>query len=296
MMALTFKKQGKEVFLLFEEDLYLLNQGLPTLEVHEFSGEFHESGTYLSNVTVQTKISLKLEPKDVIHMRLDPPFDSRYLRYLWMLDYFHHLGVRIVNNPKGIMLHNEKLHPFRTKDMSTTSYVGSSLDGFQSFVMRMRDANYKELILKPLDNFSGIGVEKIEITSKYLNETFKRKVQENSGPVIAQPFIKEVYDGELRSLFYAGKELGTIIKRPQEGDFLTNIAQGATFEKFQLPSTLRNVCEEIAWDLKEFDVPFIAFDILGNSITEINLTCPGLIVEVSYALGENLAETIGKSF
>jgi glutathione synthase len=295
-MALTFKKQGKEVYFLFEEDFYLLNQGLPNLDVHEFSGSFHESGFYLNDVTLATKLSLKLEPKDIIHMRLDPPFDSRYMRYLWMLDYLHHQGVRIVNNPRGIMINNEKLMAFKQREMSIPSFVGTSHEGFHSFMLRMKDSNYKEMILKPLDNFSGIGVEKMELNSKYVKDAFARKVEELSGPVIAQPFMKEVYDGELRALFYAGKELGTIIKKPQDGDYLANIAQGAMFEKYQLPATMRNICEEIAWDLKEFDVPFIAFDILGTNITEINLTCPGLIVEVSYALKENLAEVIGKSF
>ncbi len=296
MMALTFKKQGKEVYLLFEEDFYLLNHGLPTLEVYEFSGDFHQSGAYLSGINLQTKLNIKLTAKDVIHMRLDPPFDSRYLRYLWMLDFLHHQGVRIVNNPKGIMFHNEKLHAFKQKDGGTPSFVGTSLEGFLSFAMRIKDQNFKELVLKPLNSFSGIGVEKLEVNSKYLKETFNRKIQENVGPIIAQPFLKEVYEGELRAIFYAGKELGTIIKKPEEGDFLTNIAQGATFEQYTLPSTLRNICEEIAWDLKEYDVPFIAFDILGEHITEINLTCPGLLVEVSYALKKNLAEVIGNSF
>ncbi len=296
MLALTFKKMGKEVFLLFEEDFYFFSNELPALEVYEFAGGFHEKTCYLSDLSLKSKETIKLDSSDVIHMRIDPPFDSRYQRYLWMLDFLGHFGVRVVNNPKGIMLHNEKLHAFKQKDNLIPSFVGTSMNGFMSFIMKMRDLNYKSIILKPLDSFSGIGVEKVELGDKYVKEIFKRKVEENTGAIICQPFIEEVTKGEIRALFYAGKELGSIIKIPQEGEYLANIAQGATFEKYILPSNIRSMCEEMAWELKAFDVPLLAFDILANSITEVNVTCPGLIVEVSHALGENLAEKIGKSF
>ncbi|MBL7666080.1 MAG: hypothetical protein JNM93_13170 [Bacteriovoracaceae bacterium] len=296
LMALTFKNAGKEVYFLFENDFYILNHGLPTLEVYEFDGKFHEGGAYLSSMSLKGKVTTKLEPKDVIHMRLDPPFNGRYLKNLWLLDFLHHQGVRIVNNPKGIMYHNEKLFAFKQKDMSVHSYTGQSEEGFHSFMIKLKDAGFKELVLKPMDGFSGIGVEKLDLNNKYLIEAFNRKVKETMGPVIAQPFMEEVYKGEVRSIFYAGRELGSILKTPQQGEFLSNIAQGATFEKYTLPSNIRAVCEEIAWDLKEYDVPFIAFDILGNNITEINLTCPGLLVEVSHAYKTNLANEIVKSF
>ncbi len=296
LLAHTFKELGKEVYIVFEKDFYLLDSELPALEVYPFASELKKNSFYLSDFKLKPKSLLKLKKGDVIHMRIDPPYDGRYQRYLWMLEYLESFGIRIINNPKGIMLHNEKLHAFKQKQSQIGSFVGLSLKGFESYLLTVKDRLYKEIIMKPLDGFSGIGVEKFDVSHKDLKEIFKRKIKESDGPIIVQPFIDKVYQGEQRALYYAGRELGTILKKPLEGEFLSNIAQGAAFERSKLDSHTKNLCDEIAWDLKAYDVPLVAYDILDGKITEVNITCPGLIVEVSHAMGVNLAEEIANSF
>lgn len=109
---------------------------------------------------------------------------------------------------------------------------------------------------------------------------------------MAQPFVKEVTVGEYRAIYFDGVELGTIIKKPKEGEFLANIAQGALFEKKELPRKLKEQCDQIAKDLFEDGTRFLAFDILGDGVNEVNITCPGLLVEVSYACKKNLCFSI----
>src|SRR5690606_26540278 len=88
---------------------------------------------------------------DYIHMRIDPPFDTRYLRYLWMLDFLETMTeVTVLNNPKGIMLHNEKLEAYK-QTVSVDSYIGASEEGFLNFITHLKAAQVEELILKPLD-------------------------------------------------------------------------------------------------------------------------------------------------
>src|SRR5690606_33579961 len=143
-------------------------------------------------------------------------------------------GVRVLNNPRGIMLHNEKLDAYKLTH-SVESYVGSSLEGFLQFVESLKKSGETELILKPLDLYSGIGVEKVSLMDQQkLEERFLSKVKEFFGAIVAQPFMKEVFQGEHRSIYYNGLEIGTIIKRPNQGEFLSNIAQGAKFEKSEL--------------------------------------------------------------
>lgn len=296
MMGLSFMNLGHEVFLLFEKDFAVLNKGDIELEVYPYSGQFKEDGYYLEKIELLEPIKKVITQDDIIHMRIDPPYDSRYQRYLWMLDFLSFkTKCDIVNNPIGIMKHNEKLAAFK-REKSLKSFIGSSTNLFNQFITRLKQEGISDLILKPLDLYSGIGVQKVSIDDLNLVNIFEKKVEEFEGAIIAQPFQKEVYEGEIRSLYLDGHEIGTILKKPVGGDFLANIAQGAQFEAYNLTGDIKKECDEIALDLLKDGVNFIAYDILGGAVTEINVTCPGLLVEVSYALKKNMANIYAGHF
>lgn len=297
MMALQFQNIGHEAYVLFEKDFCVMNQSETKLVVYRFNGSFKEDGYYLANFELGEKKEIVIGPKDTIHMRIDPPFDTRYQRYLWMLDFLEHTSaVKVVNNPIGIMKHNEKLAAYKRKDASVKSYIGSSVTGLKSYLSELKVDNINELIMKPLDLYSGIGVEKVSMNDPLLMSIFQRKVQEFKGAIVVQPFLKEVHNGEFRSIYIFGKEAGTILKKPNPGEFLANIAQGAKYEKVQLPSQLKKLCDEIAAELLHDGVSLVAFDLLGEFVQEINITCPGLLVEVSYAMEKNLASEFANLF
>lgn len=289
MLALALQRRGIESYVFFEKDFAIHNQGTQKLTVHSFSGELKEDGIYMSEFKTTGSKVIELNPAtDIIHMRLDPPFDSRYLRILWMLDDLAEKGIQILNHPRGIMLFNEKLYAYRAKD-AVASFVGSNVRLAAQFVHNL-DPKPSALILKPMDLYSGIGVEKLPVTG--WEERFEEKVNELNGPVIVQPFIEAVAQGEVRSLYFKGQEIGTILKMPKEGEFLSNIAQGATFKAVELSDISRARCEAFVKELATYGVDWVAFDILGDSVTEVNITCPGLLVEVSYALKKNLADVV----
>jgi glutathione synthase len=294
-MMHTFKLQGHKVYALFEEDLYLSNDVGLKYRLWEFKAEFEKQSFYLKSFQCTQSVLENIEDSDVIHMRIDPPYDARYQRYLWMLDFFKKQKVRVVNDPIGIMMYNEKMTAYRQNDYSVSSYVGSSQDGLKQYLGHVVSRGVTELVIKPLDFFSGIGVMKCSVKMDDVLFHFNKMTAEY-GCVVVQPFMSEVYKGEFRSIFFKGVELGTIIKYPQTGNFISNIAQGASFEKAQLSSHLKMKCEDLAWTLKESGVDLIAFDLLGKAITEVNITCPGLLVEVSHAVGENIALAIADSY
>lgn len=296
MAAISFKKLGKEVYLLFEEDFYVNNLKTTELVVYDFEGCMKEDGYYIESFKLSGKKEVSLGEGDTLHMRIDPPYDMRYHRYLWMLDYISHAsGCSVVNNPVGIMKRNDKIEAFKLKG-AVDSFVGASLQGFKHYIEGLKEQGYDELILKPLDLYSGIGVEKFSMDDKNLNAKFERKVEEYHGAIIAQPFLKAVYEGEYRAVYFDGEEVGSIMKKPLPGEFLTNIAQGAQYEKVDLPKEVKENCDKTARALLEDGIRIIAFDILGTSITEVNITCPGLFVEVSYANKKNLADLYAKLF
>lgn len=290
MLALTMKKEGVDVCLLFEKDFYLANKGELKLKVYDFQGEFQEDGCYLKDFSLGKEKVITLSKSDMIHMRIDPPFDTRYLRYLWMLRFYQENGVKVLNNPDGILKFNEKLHAY-TQKMSLPTFVGSSTEGFKLFVEEIKKDN-EFIILKPLDLYQGFGVEKLALNDNQLIAKFDKKVVDHHGAIVAQPFCKEVVNGEIRSLYFKGVEIGSILKVPKAGEFLANIAQGASFHAIDLKPEVKKECDRICKELCEEGVDWVAFDILGDVVSEINITCPGLLVEVSYAHKKNLAKVI----
>ncbi len=288
MLALALQKRGFETYIFFEKDFAVVNEGTPKLTVHSFKGTLKEDQIYLASFEKTVSKIIELGRNDLIHMRLDPPFDSRYQRILWMLDQLVSQGIRVMNEPRGIMIFNEKLYAYR-KEGSIPSYVGSNLELAKQFVAGMKEKP-SAIILKPMDLYSGIGVEKLHVNA--WEKRFEEKVIELQGPVIVQPFVEAVTKGEIRSLYFKQKEIGTILKTPKDGEFLSNIAQGASFHAEPLSPLARARCEAIVKELAGYGVDWVAFDILSDSISEVNITCPGLLVEVSYAFKKNLADVI----
>jgi glutathione synthase len=287
MLALALQKRGIETYIFFEKDFAITNQGKQKLTVHSFKGTLKEDQIYLASFETTESKTIELGKDDLVHMRLDPPFDSRYLRILWMLDHLVANGIKVMNDPRGIMIFNEKLYAYRS-DGAVPSYIGSNLELARQFVSQLKDVS--AIIIKPMDLYSGIGVEKLSLSD--WERRFSDKVIELQGPVIVQPFVEAVTKGEIRSLYFKQKEIGTILKLPKEGEFLSNIAQGATFRVEPLSAIARARCEAIVKELAGFGVDWVAFDILSDSISEVNITCPGLLVEVSYAMKKNLADVV----
>ncbi|RLA61128.1 MAG: hypothetical protein DRQ89_11800 [Epsilonproteobacteria bacterium] len=288
MMALTLKELGHETYLLFEEDFHIYNQGPARVKVFDFKASFKKDSFYLDHFLPNNYKNLTLEKGDILHMRIDPPFDKKYLSYLWMLKFLQKSGIRVINDPVGIMAHNEKLYSYEHKH-SLPSYVGMSGDHLKDFALNLKKEGYTHFIFKPLELFQGIGVEKVSLDNPSLKKIFENATEVFKGPMVAQPFIEDIKNGEIRSIYYKGKELGTILKTPPEGEFLANIAQGASYKEVELTPLQKSICEEVCSEIGPKGVDFIAFDILGDYLQEVNITCPGLLVEVSEAVGRNLA-------
>ncbi len=290
MLALSAQSQGHECLLIFEKDLNWSNGDL-RVKASRFDGGFE--GFYLKNFNITQQLMLSPKAGDILHMRLDPPFDGRYLRYLWLLDQWERQGVRVINRPRGIMQFNEKLLAYQ-QEGSIPSWVGEDFEGFSVFKQKLKTLGVTEIIMKPLDLYSGIGVEKWDLAASELDQRFKSKAHELGGPIVVQSFMPEVYKGEIRAIYYAGQHIGSILKKPKAGEFLSNIAQGAAFDIIDLSPSVQWKCTTICRELSSTGVDWVAFDILGETPTEVNITCPGLLVEVSHAHQKNLALDILK--
>lgn len=293
LMALALKDLGAEVYIVEENNFYITpGQDKIELIIHPFRGVKKLNQFYLEEFSLEKGQKKELDKNWLIHMRSDPPIDQRYMRLLWQLDYLVSRGLKVTNNPRGIMVSNEKLIPYGFPVSGIKSYYGEDSQGLEEFLKSLK---CEEIIVKPMDAFSGMGVEKISLVENTLLQVraFIKKRQE---AVIVQPFIKAVYQGEERAIFLGGEFLGAITKYPSEGSFLANIAQGARFEKTTLEEQAYKDCQLLAKNLLSLGIDFIAFDILENKVTEVNVTCPGLVNEVSTALGVDLAQRYAQYF
>ena len=293
LLAHEMKARGKDVYILFKSDLFICSSSADvTINCHTFISS-RADDFYLKSFELLKKVDVTITAQDTIHMRLEPPFDLTYMRSLWLLNFIKdQTNCNVINDPLGIMKNNEKVTSFLAKSHIDT-FVGQAVGPFMTFVQKLRDHGEQNLILKPLDLFQGIGVQKVSLdqSNEELMDLFQRYSQEHDGQVVAQPFLKEVSSGEIRAIFYDRKLIGAIKKIPTEGSYLANIAQGATFSKTKLSQEELESCHHVC-DILGEKVPWVAFDIIGGRISEVNITCPGLLVEVSKAMNLNLAAEI----
>jgi glutathione synthase len=276
---------GGEVFFLFPNNFVITTLNT-SLEVHIPSFKLDLSGD-ITSIELE-RMNTSPVPGDCFHMRLEPPFDSNYLRVLWMLRFIQSKGVRVINDPAGIMNYQEKIFPMQGDDVTPTAVL-RNFQQYQKFIENFPFKKY--FILKPLDLFQGFGVTKVE-KGRFSEIEFRELVDSFGGLVIVQPFLAKVKEGEVRSTFFNGIEIGSILKVPPEGSFLANIAQGAAYKKVDLDSNIRNECKKVSAFLSEKGVPWVAFDLLEDKISEANTTCPGLLYETSNAYEQDLASKI----
>jgi len=291
LLAHMLKECGKEVKLIFIQDLYFLTKYDFSLRAFSFESSLcNKSHFKVQSFTKRDEERVRIKKNDTIHMRMEPPVDMKYIRVLWLLQYFESIGTKVVNSPRGILQINEKVDAYCRQEDSIESYVGGDEFSFLKFTNTLKEKGKSSVIVKPLDQFQGIGVEKWDILNSgtdELKQKFLNKVRSNHGVIVAQPFVEEIYQGEVRSVFFKGKEIGSILKKPPQDSFLANIAQGATYKSYVLTQLERKRCEKVCEEFKSIGVDWIAFDLLNSSLSEINITCPGLIVEVSVAYGVN---------
>ncbi len=279
------KEKQHEVYILYTEDLSIVNKGGTYLTLYNFEGVNKDNK--VDSFVVTSQIKMKLDTNCVVNMRLDPPFNEHYLKNLWVLTLFEELGIQVINSPKGILKWNEKILALKN-DFSAKSCIGSNLETIEKF---LKDTDSEHFIVKPLNLYQGLGVKKLKKDEVY---HFFKDLKEKDF-FILQPYLKEIENGEIRVTYFAGKKIGGILKSPKKGSYLANVAQGATYKEYGLDKNIERRCLEICNELLKDGISWIAFDIIGDKFSEVNITCPGLIVELALSQ-KNVLETLYDSY
>lgn len=219
----------------------------------------------------------RLNAFDAVLMRKDPPFDVDYLHAAHLLELAEQDGVFVMNRPAGLRAANEKLYALQFAEYMPDTIVTRHRKRIRSF-MADHGGN---CILKPVDGFGGRGVFKLAAGATNTSAIIDQMTGEGSERVVVQAYLPEATEGDKRVLMLDGEPMGAILRVPPSDDHRGNIHVGGSVEATGLSDYERALCEEIGQRLVEDGLYFVGLDLIGGKLTEVNVTSPTGIQEMS---------------
>jgi glutathione synthase len=205
---------------------------------------------------------------DVVLMRQDPPFDMAYITATHFLERVHPKTL-VVNNPAEVRNAPEKLFVTEFAGVQPPTLVTSDAEAIYDF-----RARHGDIVLKPLYGGAGSGVVKLKADDPNLDALLELHAMIGREAVIAQKFIPAVVRGDKRILLVDGEPVGAINRVPAEGQVRSNLARGGRAEAVELTARDRELCAIIGPELKRRGLMFVGIDVIGDYMTEINVTSP----------------------
>ena len=229
---------------------------------------------------------VELADFDVVWLRQDPPFDMGYITTTHILDLIHPKTL-VVNDPFWVRNYPEKLLVLRFPDLTPPTAIARDLPTLRAFRERHGD-----IILKPLYGNGGAGVFKLNMADANLASLFEMFTGINREPLIVQKFLPAVTKGDKRVILVDGAPVGAINRVPAMGETRSNMHVGGRPEKVDLTPRDLEICARIGPLLREKGQVFVGIDIIGDWLTEINLTSPTGMQELERFDGVNIAAKV----
>ena len=229
-----------------------------------------------------------LKDLDVVFMRQDPPFDMGYINNTYVLDSAEKGGVKIYNKPSALRNFNEKISILEYSKFCTETIIASDKKLILNFIEQ-----HKDVVSKPLNLMGGQGIEKLNLNQKNLIDKLKKSTKDFKEKIMVQKFIERVYEGDKRILIINGKPSEyAVVRTPARGEFKGNLAAGGIASIEKLNKIEQNIASEIAPRLKERGILIAGLDVVGDFLTEINITCPTCFRELLDQKGINLMKEV----
>ena len=280
-LAEEAQARGHELFY-YSPDRLAYEEGRITAKGHYFTVH-REQGNHadLSDLT-----HVDLADFDVVWLRQDPPFDMHYITSTHILDRLMPETL-VVNDPFWVRNYPEKLLVLDFPDLTPPTTIARDLDTIKAFKEKHGD-----VILKPLYGNGGAGVFRLDRNDRNLTSLHELFTSFSREPLIVQKFLPDVSNGDKRVILVDGEPVGAINRVPAEGETRSNMHVGGRPEKIALSARDREICDRIGPLLKEKGQVFVGIDVIGDYLTEINVTSPTGIQELERFDGVNIAEKI----
>ena len=236
--------------------------------------------------TLGEETKVDLSTFDVVWLRQDPPFDMFYITTTHILDRIHPKTL-VVNDPFWVRNFPEKLLVLDFPDLTPPTMIARDLEDLKSF-----KAEHQDVILKPLYGNGGAGVFRLTPEDRNLASLYELFTANSREPLIMQKFLPDVSNGDKRVILVDGEPVGAINRVPAAGETRSNMHVGGRPEKVGLTKRDLEICARIGPLLKEKGQVFVGIDVIGDYLTEINVTSPTGIQELERFDGVNIAEKI----
>ncbi|MFQ6006508.1 MAG: glutathione synthase [Woeseia sp.] len=279
-MLLEAQRRGAEIHYMLQGDLKLVGGDAfarsRILHVRDDLENWFEAGA---------EQQIELRDLDVILMRKDPPFDIEYIYTTYILERAEQAGVLIVNRPQALRNMNEKAFTAWFADCAPQTIITRSIPEFKAFL-----SEHNRIVIKPLHGMGGRSVFVVDHSDNNANVVFETLTDYGSIFAMAQVFIPEISEGDKRILLVDGKPIPHALARiPPADDFRGNLVVGAVGEGRELSDRDLSICSRVGPVLAEHGVIFAGIDVIGDYLTEINVTSPTGIRELDRIFGLNIA-------
>ena len=279
-MMLEAQARGWQLFYFRLEDLFFddgIGMGqFRTLAVHDDNEhwfDYAEAGR------------CRLDELDAILMRKDPPFDLEYIYCTYILEQAEESGVLVVNKPASLRDCNEKLFTRMFPQCCVETRVSRNPEILKEFIDKHRD-----VIVKPLDGMGGQSIFRIQAGDLNTNAIIEAVSKHGCSQTMAQRYIPEISDGDKRILLIDGVAIPYALARlPAAGEIRGNIAAGASTRGQPLSERDQWLCDQVGDELRARGLLFVGIDVIGDYITEINVTSPTCIRELDRDFGINIS-------
>jgi glutathione synthase len=212
--------------------------------------------------------TVELTEFDVVLMRQDPPFDMKYIDATFFLEAIHPKTL-VVNNPAEVRGAPEKIFVTRFPELQPPTLITWDREAIRDF-----RARHGDIVLKPLNGKGGSGVTRHLQDDPNLDALLELHAELSREPVIVQKFLPSVTKGDKRILLVDGEAVGGINRVPEKGQIRSNMAVGGRPEPIELTARDREICAAIGPELKRRGLMFVGIDVIGDHLTEINVTSP----------------------
>lgn len=278
-MLLEGQRRGYRVWYLNETDLYLAGAEtrarMRPASVADDPADWYRLGE---------SVDRALGADDLVLMRSDPPVDDNYLFATYLLEQAERAGARVVNRPRALRDFNEKLAIARFPDLIPDTLVSSHAAELRAFVERNGRA-----VVKPLDGMGGRSIFVIAAGDPNFNVVVETLTDSGRRMAMAQEYLPAIADGDKRVLIVHGRPVDYRLARiPGQGDFRGNLARGGRGEGRALGAAERAIAEAVAPVLLEHGIEFAGLDVIGDRLTEVNVTSPTCVRELDARFGINI--------
>jgi glutathione synthase len=230
---------------------------------------------------------LDLAGFDIVLMRQDPPFDMAYITATHLLELLPEGGPLVVNNPASVRNAPEKLFVLRFRELMPPTLLTLDPQEIRDFWREHGD-----IVLKPLFGNGGAGVFHLRPGDENLNSLLEMYALVHREPVMVQRYLPEVRQGDKRIILVEGEPVGAVTRVPPEGEARANLHVGGRAQRTRLTEREREICGAIGPSLREQGLVFVGIDVIGDYMTEINVTSPTGIQEIARLDGVDLSKNI----